>query len=120
MLGPWFEDATQSIIHLLQQMNNALKFHSEVLLLKLLFQLFCVFDGVGVGIVIEIGVDAASLFGVLLEPFGPVLQSGFRIVSLVSTCCAMKTNVYYIGCDYAGRFFAGHIVDAKADLQFFE
>ena len=77
LLRPWFESATQSIIHLLQRMNNALKFHSEVLLLKLLFQLSCVFDGVAVDVVVEIGIDAAGLFGLLFEPFGPVLQGGF-------------------------------------------
>ncbi len=58
-------------------MGNTLKLHSGVLLLELLFQLFCVFDGVGVGIVVEIGVDAAGVFGLLFEPFGPVLQDGF-------------------------------------------
>ena len=77
MLRPWFEGATQSIIHLLQRMNNALKFHSEVLLLKLLFQLFCVFDGVAVDVVVEIDVDAKCLVLVFFEPFGPVLQCVF-------------------------------------------
>jgi hypothetical protein len=40
---------------------------------KLLYQLFCVFDGVGVGIVVEIDINAAGLFSLLLEPPGPAL-----------------------------------------------
>ena len=69
LLRPWFEGATQYIIHLFLRMGNALKLHSGVLLLELLFQLLCVFYGVGVGIVVEIGVEAASFFGLFFEVF---------------------------------------------------
>jgi hypothetical protein len=57
--------------------GGTLKLRLGVFLLKLLFQLFCVFYGVGVGIVVEIDVDAKCLVLVFFEPFGPVLQGGF-------------------------------------------
>ena len=48
-------------------MGNTLKLHLGSLLLELLFQLFSVFYGVG--IVVEIGVEAASFFGLFFEVF---------------------------------------------------
>ncbi len=86
-------------------------------LLKLLFQLFCVFYGVGVGIVVEIDVNAAGLVGLPFEPFCPALQYRLRIAARIFASCAVEANVDYIGCNYTGRFFAGHIVDAKANFQ---
>ena len=49
--------------------------HAESTLgnLELFFQLFCIFYGVGVGVVVEVDVDGAHVFGPVFEPFGPVL-----------------------------------------------
>jgi len=47
--------------------------HPTLDVLKFLFQLFCVFNGVGLGVVVEIDVDGAHIFGLIFEPVCPVL-----------------------------------------------
>jgi hypothetical protein len=42
-------------------------------ILEFLFQLHSIFDGVALGVVVEIDVDGMHFFGLVLEPFGPVL-----------------------------------------------
>lgn len=71
--------------------------------MKLLFQCFCIFDGIGVVIVIKIGVDGFFAFDMALYPFSTVLQGGFAIFSRVFTRWAVKANVndiarYYKRC----------------------
>jgi hypothetical protein len=44
---------------------------------KQLFQFFCVTDGVGGLVVVEVNVNAADIFGVVFQPLDPVAQSRF-------------------------------------------
>ena len=69
-------------------------------------------------VVVEIGVYAACFFGLFFEPFCPFLQLGFRVAACISAGRAVEADVNDIGGDHAGRFFAGHVVDAEADAQF--
>ncbi len=53
--------------------RESTNFIRGIFLLELFFKLFCVFYGVGMDIVVEIDVDATGFFGLVFEPFGPVL-----------------------------------------------
>ena len=74
-------------------------------------------------VVVEISIDGAGFLSIFFEPFGPVLQCGFGIMTRVSAGCAMEADINNVARDYAGRFLAGHVMDAKANaalIQQFE
>ena len=50
-----------------------LKLCLSMLSFQLFSQCHCVFDGVGLGVVVEIDVDGAHLLGLVFEPVCPVL-----------------------------------------------
>ena len=54
-------------------MCGALKLCLGVLSVQLFSQRLCVFDGVAVGVVVEVGVDGAGPLRLALEPLGPIL-----------------------------------------------
>lgn len=101
-------------------MCGALKLCLGVLSVQLFSELLCVFDGVAVGVVVEVGVDGAGFLGLVFEPVGPILQCRLGVVAGISAGRTVETNVDDLAGDGAGRFLAGHVVDTEAHAGFFE
>ena len=86
--------------------------------IELLFQCFCVFNGVGVVIVIEISIDCFLAFEVILEPFSPVAQSGFGIIARIFARRAVKANVNDIARNHTRCRNTNQIVNTKCGVKF--